>query len=239
MKNYQLIGFPERNMSDFEAQFEHRLTFDPSLALGQICYAHASYVVCHHLDLMDVPNWKSHAQRCYEVVINQVDDMDHQACWFKPLSLTMLCGTYASLWRELASLSASNFYMFEEDYLGTTPQELQFILLEVLYSLSSDPPERSREAQKALNQITNKKAQRYIDLWRAVESDNQDQFETILIDSLARFSRRKKPPADATFPLEWIALFESIVANFAVHRGMRVPALPKKQQPLLMVQNRD
>lgn len=239
MKRYQFIGFPEREMADFDTDFKHCLSFAPSLALGQLSYAHTSYVVCHHLELMDVPSWKSHAQCCCETVIEQFGKDVLQQPWFEPLSLAMLCGSYVGLWRELTSLAGLNAYAFEEDYLGTAPQELQYILLDVLYSLSDHSPEPSVQSQEALNQITNKKAQRYLDLWRAVESGNQDRFETILFDSLARFSRRKKPAADATFPLEWIALFESIVANIAVHRGMRVPALPKKQQPLLMVHNRD
>ena len=72
-------------------------------------------------------------------------------------------------------------------------------------------------------------------IWRAVQSGDQERFAASLTDSVAQFARRKKPPANATFPLEWIALFESIVANFAMHRGMTVPTLTKKQQPLLML----
>ena len=94
--------------------------------------------------------------------------------------MTLLCVSYEGPWQELTSILEFDFYRLEENYLGTAPRELLFILLEV-----------------------------------SVQS--------------------YRSSADATFPLEWIALFESIVANFAMHRGMSVPALPKKQQPLLML----
>ena len=79
MKKYQLIGFPERDMADFDAQFKHRLSFEPALALSQMTYAHASYVLCHHLELMDVPDWRSHARQCCVLLISQLPSMGNKS----------------------------------------------------------------------------------------------------------------------------------------------------------------
>lgn len=238
MKNYQLIGFPNVEMSHYIAQFEQSFTFDPARALSEVSYGHSSYVVSHHMQLLEVSNWMEHARSCCDLVGAYFATIEKQGCWFSALFNALLCGSYAGLWNELESLADLDFYKFEEDYLGTDPDELQYIVLRVLYSLNPDRPPPSERSERRLSQLTNKKAKRFWDLWKRVEAENQEEFSVNLIDSVARFARRKKPPADATFPLEWIAHFESIVASFALHKGLKLPEFAPKQKALLMLSDR-